>query len=164
LRTFVNADAIAQGLAGFDPESAAIEASRIMLARMHALAEQRADFAFETTLAARSLASWLPTLGASGYAVNLCYFWLNSPELAVARVAERVRRGGHNVPEATIRQRYRRSLDNLLHLYLPIVTTWQIYDNSAEGPPLFVASGDNQGNKTILLTETWRQIQNEDQQ
>src|SRR5689334_23144253 len=65
--TFVNADVIAGGLAGFDPDSAAVEASRIMLQRLHALAEQRADFAFETTLAARSYAGWLRDLRSSGY-------------------------------------------------------------------------------------------------
>src|SRR5438105_9238006 len=97
--TFVNADVIAQGLAGFDPDSAAVEASRIMLERLHKLAEQRADFAFETTLAARSYAGWLKQLRDTGYTVHLCYFWLASADLAVARVAQRVRRGGHNIPE-----------------------------------------------------------------
>lgn len=161
LFTFVNADSIAQGLAGFDPESAAIEASRIMLERMQILAEQRANFAFETTLAARSLVSWFRTLGASGYRVELCYFWLNTPDLAVARVAERVQRGGHNIPEATIRQRYRRSLHNFFRLYRPIVSAWQVYDNSELGPPRYVASGDDQGNEIIHLMETWQQMRNE---
>src|SRR3954453_3158377 len=82
--TFVNADVIARGLAGFDPDSAAVEASRIMLERLHALADQRADFAFETTLAARSLAGWLDTLRQSGYVVKLFYFWLESADLAVS--------------------------------------------------------------------------------
>src|SRR5438105_15777905 len=114
--TFVNADVIAQGLAGFDPDSAAVEASRIMLGRLHTLAEQRADFAFETTLAARSLAGWLEELRQGDYAVHLLYFWVESADLAVARVAQRVHEGGHNVPEQTIRQRYQRSLDNLFRL------------------------------------------------
>jgi predicted ABC-type ATPase len=159
--TFVNADAIAQGLAGFDPESAAIEASRIMLERIHALAEMRADFAFETTLAARTLASFLRNLRASSYEVNLFYFWLNSADLAVSRVAARVRRGGHNIPEATIRQRYRRSLDNFFRLYRPIVTSWRVYDNSESGLPPCVAFGDDQGKETILLQETWQQMHSE---
>src|SRR5262245_57181479 len=97
LLTFVNADVIAQGLAGFDPASAAVEASRIMLERLYTLAAQGADFAFETTLAARSLAGWLQTLKGTGYTVDLVYFWLASPELAVARVAQRVSQGGHHV-------------------------------------------------------------------
>jgi len=77
--TYVNADVIAQGLAGFDPDSAAIEASRIMLERVHALAEQRADFAFETTLAGRSYVPWLKEFRSRGYYVDLVYFWLSSP-------------------------------------------------------------------------------------
>jgi predicted ABC-type ATPase len=89
LMTFVNADAIAQGLSGFHPESMAIEAGRIMLQRLHTLAEQRASFAFETTLAGRSYARWLKSLQGTGYMVHLVYFWLATPDLAVARVAER---------------------------------------------------------------------------
>src|ERR1041384_5416314 len=76
--TYVNADVIAQGLAGFDPDSAAVEASRIMLQRLHALAEQRVPFAFETTLAARSYAAWLRELRQTGYRPHLVYFWLES--------------------------------------------------------------------------------------
>src|SRR5437764_1055473 len=128
--TFVNADVIAQGLAGFDPDSAAIEASRIMLERLQALAAQRSDFAFETTLAGRTQAGWLKSLRESGYRVELVYFWIASADLAVSRVAERVRLGGHSVPEATIRQRYRRSLRNLFRLHMPIVTHWQILDTT----------------------------------
>src|SRR5437764_11866302 len=88
--TFVNADVIAQGLAGFDPDSAALEASRIMLERLHALAAKRADFAFETTLAGRTYVGWLRDLREAGYVIDLTYFWLSSADLAVARVAERV--------------------------------------------------------------------------
>src|SRR5947209_16204911 len=78
LMTFVNADVIAQGLAGFDPEKMALEAGRITLQRLHTLAEQRADFAFETTLAGRSYARWLELWRQAGYTVHLVYFWLSS--------------------------------------------------------------------------------------
>jgi predicted ABC-type ATPase len=156
--TFVNADVIAQGLAGFDPDSAAVEASRIMLERLHTLAEQRADFAFETTLAGRTLAGWLRGLRRDGYTVHLVYFWLESADLAVARVAERVKLGGHGVPEVTIRQRYRRSLHNFFSLYRPVVSTWQVYDNSLRSSPQLVASGDETGSETVLREEIWKQI------
>src|SRR5262249_12295904 len=149
LTAFVNADVIAQGLAGFDPDSAALEASRIMLDRLHALAAQRADFAFETTLAARSLAGWFQELRDAGYDVHLVYFWLTSPEVAVSRVADRVRMGGHNVPEATIRQRYRRSVQNFFRLYRPVVTTWCVYDNTQEDVQL-VAYSDGIGGEVIV--------------
>jgi predicted ABC-type ATPase len=159
LMTFVNADVIAQGLAGFDPDSAAIEASRIMLERLHALAEARADFAFETTLAARTLAGWLDRLRQTGYVVHLVYFWLESADLAVARVAERVRMGGHNVPEATVRQRYRRSVQNLLRLYQPVVTAWQIHDNSQDESYRLVAEGGAGGAEVIRDEAVWQRIQ-----
>src|SRR5580700_8448462 len=95
--TFVNADVIAQGLSGFDPDSAAMRAGQIMLEQLDNLAAQRASFAFETTLAARTYAGKLHSLRESGYAVHLFYFWLESEELAIARVAARVRKGGHHI-------------------------------------------------------------------
>lgn len=101
--TFVNADVIAQGLSGFNPESMAMEAGRIMLHRLRTLVDQRANFALESTLAGRAYAPWLRSIRVSGYTVHLIYYWVDSPDLAVARVAERVRQGGHDIPEATIR-------------------------------------------------------------
>jgi predicted ABC-type ATPase len=159
--TFVNADVIAQGLAGFDPASAAVEASRIMLERLHALADRRADFAFETTLAARSLAGWLQNLRHTGYAVHLVYFWLESADLAVARVARRVSLGGHGVPEATVRQRYRRSIQNFFGLYRPAVSTWRVYDNTQANVPQPVAQGGEGGTEAILNEAVWQQMQRE---
>jgi predicted ABC-type ATPase len=161
LRTFVNADVIAQGLSGFDPESMAIEAGRLMLQRLHALAEQRANFAFETTLAGRSYARWLRSLRVAGYAVDLVYFWLASADLAVARIAERVSRGGHDISEATTRQRYGRSVRNLFRLYRPLASTWKIVDNTQPWLPQLVAEGDESGTETILVEAVWQQIQKE---
>ncbi len=87
LMTFVNADVIAQGLCGFNPESVAVRAGQIMLEQLHDLARSREDFAFETTLAARTYASWLDSLRQGGYEITLFYFWLMSADLAVSRVA-----------------------------------------------------------------------------
>ena len=110
---FVNADAIAQGLSAFAPDRVAIEAGRVMLHRLKELAAQRASFAFETTLASRSYAPWLQNLKTTGYEVHLLFLWLPSAEMAVARVAERVCAGGHDVPEATIRRRYTAGLERI---------------------------------------------------
>lgn len=141
LTTFVNADVIARGLAGFDPDSAAIEASRVMLERLRQLADQRVHFAFETTLAARSYASLLRQWRQQGYAVRLFYFWVGNADLAVSRVAARVRSGGHNVPEATVRQRYERSMRNFFSLYRPLADLWRWYDNTVPGLTCLVAEG-----------------------
>jgi predicted ABC-type ATPase len=130
--TFVNADAIARGLNGLNPESEAFRAGRIMLDQMNDLVRRREDFAFETTLSARTYANWLSQLRVTGYAVLLYYYWLDSPELAIARVALRVQSGGHFVPDADIRRRYARSVRNFLELYRPIADEWEVYDNSSE--------------------------------
>jgi predicted ABC-type ATPase len=103
---FVNADVIAQGLSAFNPEGAAIAAGRIMLARLKELAASRQSFAFETTLASRTFAPWIADLVAGGYEFHLMFLWLPSADLAVDRVALRVRAGGHHVAEDVVRRRY----------------------------------------------------------
>lgn len=133
---FANADAIARGLNAFDPESEAMKAGRIMLEHLRGMAAARRSFAFETTLAARTYARWLADLRRDGYAVHLFYFWLESADAAIRRVADRVKSGGHHVPDDTIRRRYSRSVRNFLELYQPVVTTWQLYDNSNGGSRL----------------------------
>ena len=107
-----------------------IPAGRIMLARLKELAASQADFAFETTLAARSFAPWLAELKVAGYQIHLIFLWLPTPEMAIARVASRVRRGGHNIPGDVIRRRYYGGLQNFFQLYRPVVDTWRMFDNS----------------------------------
>lgn len=151
---FVNADVIAQGLSAFEPDSAALAAGRIMLGRLRELAHDRANFAFETTLASRSLAPWLRELRASGYAVHLFFLWLSSADLAVQRVAERVAAGGHSVPEDTIRRRYRSGIRNLFRLYQPIVTSWALFN--ASGPePILVAEGLEPESPNVYDSRVW---------
>jgi predicted ABC-type ATPase len=156
--TFVNADVIAQGLAGFNPESAAFQAGRLMLQRMKELADARQNFAFETTLAARHYAVWLKKLKETGYEVDLYYFWLDSADLAVSRVALRVQQGGHHIPEDTIRQRYSRSIWNFLNLYKPVATKWEVYDNSKDSNPQLVANGDESGMLVIENASGWEKF------
>jgi predicted ABC-type ATPase len=126
---FVNADTIAQGLSAFDPSTVSIAAGRIMLARLKTLAAARANFAFETTLASRTFAPWISRLVADGYEFHLVFLWLPSADSAVARVAERVRRGGHSVPETTVRRRFRAGLSNFFEIYQPLATSWQVVDS-----------------------------------
>ena len=151
----MNADVIAQGLSGFRPEAAALQAGRVMLARLRELAVARADFAFETTLASRSFAPWIRDLRRSGYTFDLFFFWLPSADLAVARVAQRVRGGGHDVPEETVRRRYRRGIENLFHLYQPIASNWWVYDGSAVGDPPLVATGSGSAEATVADAAAW---------
>lgn len=157
IRQFVNADAIASGLSGFAPETVALQAGRIMLARLSELARQGEDFAFETTLASRSFVPFLRRLQRRGYAVHVIYVWLQSPDLAVARVAERVRRGGHDVPDAVVKRRYWRGLANFRQLYLPLADSWVLCDNSGDSP-LVVARGERDSVTEIFDRVRYEQI------
>lgn len=130
LREFVNADAIATGISGFDPDRAAFAAGRLMLARLNQLAAQRASFAFETTLASRHFAPWIAGLRRQGYRFELAFLWLPSPEESIARVQLRVQAGGHDVPKATIRRRFGRGLANFFDLYRGLADQWLLIDNS----------------------------------
>jgi predicted ABC-type ATPase len=158
LTEYVNADTIALGLSAFAPESAAIEAGRVMLKRLHDLAAQQKSFAFETTLATRSYAKWLKMLMEKGYDVHLIYLWLRSPEIAIARVQERVRAGGHHIPEATIRRRYKRGIENFFTLYESLATSWSVYDHSQTNVPHCVAIKENQASPVIFEVDLWRQF------
>lgn len=130
IRDFINADVIAVEQSPSDPASVAVAAGREMLSRLHDLARRRQSFAFESTLASRSLASWLAQLIETGYSLHILFLWLPTPEAALERVARRVRAGGHSVPEVVVRRRYARGLHNFFHLYQPLTTTWSLYDSS----------------------------------
>lgn len=103
-----------------------------MLDRIHALAAEKKDFAFETTMASRSFAPFIKECKAQGYRINILFLWLHAPELAIERVALRVENKGHHVPEETIRRRYQRGLNNFFNLYLPLADHWLLCNNSGE--------------------------------
>lgn len=141
-REFVNSDEFAKALSPFNPEKASVRASRFMLMRIQYLLENRKDFGIETTLATRSLLKTIKRAQEEGYSVTLLYFWLNSPDLAVKRVAARVAAGGHNIPEETIRRRYSVGIKYFFEDYAPIVDRWILADNS-QTPFRVVADGTN---------------------
>lgn len=154
---FVNADVIAQGLCAYQPEKAAIQAGRIMLERIHMLANHHANFAFETTLASRSFATWIPKLKKQGYQFHLVFLRLQSADLAVVRVKERIKTGGHSVPEDTIRRRYSAGLRNFFNLYSPLANSWQLYDNSNANALSMIASKFND-HLTVNEKALWEQL------
>lgn len=155
---FVNADLIAQGLSGFQPEGAVFHAGRVMLERIHYLAKKRVDFAFETTLASRTFAPWIAGLLKTNYAFHLVFLWLPNEEFAIARVAERVRAGGHNVPEQTIRRRYHKGIRNFFRLYRSLADSWFFYDNSGEEPRL-IAYSDKEHGLIVNNSVIWHNIE-----
>ena len=155
-KEFVNADNIAAGISPFNPESVAFEAGRIMLQRIKELLFNKSDFAFETTLATKSYVSFIKDAQQQGYSVTVLYFWLNSPEFAIDRVAKRVSKGGHNIPRDVIIRRYYRGINNLLHLYIPICDNWIVINNIGLNPEI-VAQGSTL-QKTIINNDIWENI------
>jgi predicted ABC-type ATPase len=152
---FVNADVIARGLSAFNPERAAIKAGRIMLARLRELAGQQVDFAFETTLASRAFAPWIASLTPTGYDFHLIYVWVSSPELCIARVTDRVRSGGHHVPDDVVRRRCAGGLRNFFELYMPLAGTWQVHDNSDRPRVRRVAEGRRAQSPVVYDESSW---------
>ena len=133
---FVNADLIAAGISPFLPDLAAFRAGRVMLEEIYAHVRKKNSFAFETTLSGRSYVRLIPLWQEQGYTIKLFFLQLDSAELAIARVKQRVRKGGHNVAEPVIRRRFISGLNNFHTLYKNLVNEWSRYENSAEQPVL----------------------------
>lgn len=158
---FINADAIASGLSAFAPDRAAFPAGRIMLQRMTELAGLRENFSLESTLSSRSLAPRIVKLRANGYVVHLIFLWLVDANLAVKRVAERVKAGGHGIPEEIVRRRYTRSIGNFFNIYRPIADSWLMLDNSLQDSPKPVAWRNIGGSVQITKSGPWNKLREE---
>ena len=157
-KEFVNADEIARGLSPFNPNSVAIEAGRLMLKRIEYLLERNESFSVETTLATKSYINLVRRAQKKGYKVSVLFFWLNSPDLALLRVAERVAQGGHDIPEMIVRRRYVAGIRNLFSLFMSEVDYWGIYDNS-EFPRRQVACGGKNAETIIIEERLFKTIQ-----
>ena len=138
---FINADEIARGLSPFNPDKVAIEAGRIMLAKINEFLKKRLDFAFETTLSSKSFLNTIKKAKENEYEITLLFFWLDSVELAIERVKTRVAEGGHDIPEKVIRRRYYSGIKNLFNLYMPVCDYWMITNNSTPNLEL-IAEGN----------------------
>jgi predicted ABC-type ATPase len=154
IKEFINADSIAAGLSPFNVDSVAFEAGRIMLHRIQQLMEEKENFAFETTLSTRSYVSLIKKAKTKGYKITLLYFWLHSPDFAKQRVAKRVSKGGHNIPDEVVERRYYRGISNLLNLYVPVVDYWTVIDNM-DVEPRIIARGTMEKDKMIFNSELW---------
>lgn len=139
---FVNVDLIAAGLSPFNPERAAIRAGRIMLAEIQRRVRKGESFAFETTLSGHGYARLIPQWRRDGYRVRLIFLSLDHPETAIARVAARVKQGGHNVASAVVRRRFESGLRNFQEIYIHLVDRWWVYDNSGN-VAMLISSGGN---------------------
>lgn len=154
---FVNSDEFAKGLSPFNPEGVSVQASRLMLMKIRYLFARKEDFGIETTLATRSLLKMITLAQAEGYYVTVLYFWLNSPDLAVKRVRARVAAGGHNIPEETIRRRYRVGINYFFNDYSQLCDRWILADNS-KVPFRVIAEGGKERPLSIKDRETYEKV------
>lgn len=132
--TFINADTIARGLSGFSPDAVALKAGRILLEQIETYASKRIDFAFETTLSGINYLSRLRDLKKEGYLVHLFFLWIPDVKLSLARVANRVKMGGHDIAEKVVRRRFHKGTKNFFKLYRQILDSWMLFDNSGSVP------------------------------
>jgi predicted ABC-type ATPase len=153
---FVNADLIASGLSPFSPDVAAIKAGRLMLEQIYEYADKGVDFAFETTLAGKSYVKLLKDLKNKSYKIHVYFLWVSNVKLAINRIAERVKIGGHDVPKETVRRRFSRGLHNLFNLYMPLLDSWIIFDNSMDTPCVIAKEED--GILTIINDKLFKEI------
>ncbi len=159
---FINADEIARGLAPLHPESMALTASKLMLKRLKELLDNQKSFAFETTASGTNYIKHLKAAKSKGYEVSLTFLWLSSPQQAVKRVFQRVKQGGHHVPEEAIVRRYYAGLKNLLTHYLPLADSAVIMDNSSEESlKRVIARKYTGGSLEILDKAIWEKIAHE---
>ena len=161
-KEFINADEIAKGLSPFQPESVAMQAGRIMLARMDELLQKGETFAFETTLATKSYKQKIEWAQANGYEVTLLFFWLDSPNMAKKRVAQRVAEGGHSIPSETIERRYHNGITNLFAIYIDMVDICYIFDNS-EGRKELIAQKERHKDIVIYNNDKFNLMKNNDE-
>jgi predicted ABC-type ATPase len=133
---FINADLIAAGLSPFAPETAALKAGRLMLAEIADCVRKEESFAFETTLSGQAYLKKIAVWQQLGYQVKLWFLSLPTEDIAVSRVAQRVRQGGHNIPENVIRRRFQAGLENFHKRYSNVVNSWAFYDSYHRPPKL----------------------------
>jgi predicted ABC-type ATPase len=138
---FINADLIAEGINPFRPEASSIQASKMMIEMMKTYVKRGESFSFETTLSGKNYARYIPEWRKEGYKVKLYFLRLPDSEFAVARVKQRVKEGGHNVPENVVHRRYHSGLSNFETLYKAIVDEWVLVDNAGEWP-VFIDEGE----------------------
>jgi predicted ABC-type ATPase len=129
-----------------------VKAGKLMLEEIEKYRSQKVDFAFETTLAGRGYLKLLKGMKDEGYKIHIFFLWLQSPELALGRVKERVGMGGHDVPAQTIFRRFSRGLYNLFHLYQPLIDSWILFDNSGDLPMVIAEETDG---ITTVFDETF---------
>jgi predicted ABC-type ATPase len=133
---FVNADLIAGGISALNPALAALKAGKVLLGELEDLSKAGLDFGFESTLSGGVYATRLRNWKSKGYHIEIIYLRLNTPQLALRRIAARVKQGGHDVKREDVIRRFHRGWEKFESLYKPLADAWAVYDNSGKAARL----------------------------
>jgi predicted ABC-type ATPase len=151
---FLNADELARGLSPLKPELMAIRAGRLLLEEARRLIDTRCSFGLESTLSGKTYARLIEEAKAAGFFIMLHFLVVPSPDVSIERVAQRVRKGGHHVPDADIHRRFRRSVENFLQVYVPLADSWKVWDNEGDAMRGLAASEkDSYDDVVRILTQ-----------
>ncbi|WP_054143334.1 AAA family ATPase [Bosea sp. AAP35] len=131
--SFVNLDEIARGLSPLDPSAEQQRAARVALELTRSLIAHRRSFSIETTLSGQTHLRTITAAREAGFAVNLLFFLVATPEVSLSRIARRVSEGGHDVAEVDVRRRFDRAIANLPR-YISAVDQWRVFDNATLKP------------------------------
>lgn len=131
---FINADTIARGLSGFSPDAVALKAGRILIEQIEAYASKKINFAFETTLSGITHLFRFKDLKKEGYAIHMFFLWIPDVKLSLARVANRVKMGGHDIDEKVVRRRFHKGISNFFKHYQQVLDSWMLFDSSGRPP------------------------------
>lgn len=142
--SFINADLIAGGLAPFRPEEVSVKAGKLLLKEINLALQEGKNFGFETTLSGKSYLHLLKRLKERGFAIHLFFLWIPNLQMSIQRIQDRVRRGGHHIPDEIAGRRFYRGISNLFNLYEPLLSSWTLIDNSGPEPDP-IASKDAKG-------------------
>ncbi len=153
---FINADLIALGLSPFSPAKVQIKASKLLLEQIDQFLKEKIDFAFESTLAGKTNVALFKEAKIKGYHITVFYLSIPSSQLAQQRIKQRVKEGGHHVPTIDIKRRFKRSWQNFIHLYKPLIQSWFLFDNSGL-EPIEVAKCD-QGKIYVLSRILYKEL------
>jgi predicted ABC-type ATPase len=156
---FVNADLIARGLSPYDPDSAAIEAGKIVLRRIRELISHRAGFTWETTMSGRTAVGWLRQASEAGYVLKAYFLWVRNPETTIRRIRQRVVEGGHDISEEVSRRRFFKTIQNFFAVYRPLMTSWKLLQTELPGPRLLAV--EKSGRLVVRDPVQFAQIQKE---
>lgn len=151
---FLNADEIARGLSPLDPGAAAVKAARLLLTEFRSCVANRQTFAIESTLSGKTYVGLFRDARTQGFEIRIHYLWLPTVALAMARVRERVKKGGHSVPAHDVRRRFSRSRIQFANEYAPLANRWAVWDNQTSPPSLLAESRTCRPDQLGLILQT----------